>query len=103
MSAIRNGTFAIKEPSDPAGEESLSSQTHTETLRILTFSALAVSSLGTLYSSLTKFGCWVEPFGLLDKHHPIDTVGVSLGAPMVTRVREPRGRESYTYPVRFKV
>lgn len=43
MSAVRNGTFAIMEPSGSAIEDSTSSQTHTQTLRILTFSALAVS------------------------------------------------------------
>ncbi|KAG9046225.1 hypothetical protein FS837_004823 [Tulasnella sp. UAMH 9824] len=37
MSAVRNGTFVIRESSGPAIEESVSSQT----LRILTFSALA--------------------------------------------------------------
>lgn len=47
MSAVRNGTFAIRESSGPATEESISSQTHTQTLRILTFSALAVSFGGS--------------------------------------------------------
>ncbi|KIO21752.1 hypothetical protein M407DRAFT_28678 [Tulasnella calospora MUT 4182] len=51
MSAVRNGTFVIKEPSGLAGEESLSSQTHTQTLRILTFSALA-SHLVSLTSTI---------------------------------------------------
>ncbi|KIO25545.1 hypothetical protein M407DRAFT_25143, partial [Tulasnella calospora MUT 4182] len=41
MSAVGNGTFVIKETSGRASTEPLSSQTHTETLRILTFSALA--------------------------------------------------------------
>lgn len=46
MSAVRNGTFIIRESSSPDIEESASSQTHTQTLRILTFSALAVSVNG---------------------------------------------------------
>ncbi|KIO24955.1 hypothetical protein M407DRAFT_25704 [Tulasnella calospora MUT 4182] len=51
MSAVRNGTFIIKEPSGPTSEESLSSQTHSQTLRILTFSALA-SHLVSLTSTI---------------------------------------------------
>lgn len=44
LSALRNGSFAIVEPSTP--REFLFSQTQTETLRILMFSALAVSWSG---------------------------------------------------------
>ncbi|KIO24632.1 hypothetical protein M407DRAFT_25971 [Tulasnella calospora MUT 4182] len=51
MSAIQNGTFIIKEPSGPASEGSLASQTHIQTLRILTFSALA-SHLVSLTSTI---------------------------------------------------
>ncbi|KIO25539.1 hypothetical protein M407DRAFT_25137 [Tulasnella calospora MUT 4182] len=51
MSAVRNGTFVIKEPSGPASKESLSSQTHTQTLQILMFSALA-SHLVSLTSTI---------------------------------------------------
>ncbi|KIO24948.1 hypothetical protein M407DRAFT_25697 [Tulasnella calospora MUT 4182] len=51
MSAVQNGTFVIKETSGSASKESLSSQTHTETLRILTFSALA-SHLVSLTSTI---------------------------------------------------
>lgn len=41
LAALRNGSFAIREPSGPG--ESFLFQTHSETLRILMFSALAVS------------------------------------------------------------
>ncbi|KIO32778.1 hypothetical protein M407DRAFT_18241 [Tulasnella calospora MUT 4182] len=51
MSAFRNGSFVIKEPSSLANEESLPSQAHTETLRILTFSSLA-SHLVSLTSTI---------------------------------------------------
>ncbi|KIO24934.1 hypothetical protein M407DRAFT_25684 [Tulasnella calospora MUT 4182] len=51
MSAIWNGTFIIKEPSGQASEDPLSSQTHSQTLRILTFSALA-SHLVSLTSTI---------------------------------------------------
>ncbi|KIO30878.1 hypothetical protein M407DRAFT_20004 [Tulasnella calospora MUT 4182] len=51
MSAVQNGTFVIKESSGPASKESLSSQTHTQTLRILTFSALS-SHLVSLTSTI---------------------------------------------------
>ncbi|KAG8943891.1 hypothetical protein FRC04_002432 [Tulasnella sp. 424] len=56
LSALRNGSFAIKEPS---GTENLfSSQTHTETLRILMFSALAshlVSVTSTILVTLLAY------------------------------------------------
>ncbi|KIO27243.1 hypothetical protein M407DRAFT_23551 [Tulasnella calospora MUT 4182] len=51
MSAVRNGTFVIKETSGRTSTESLSSRTHTETLRILTYSALA-SHLVSLTSTI---------------------------------------------------
>lgn len=58
MSAVQNGTFAIREPSGSAIGESTSSQTHTQTLRILTFSALAshlVSVTSTILVNLLGY------------------------------------------------
>ncbi|KAG8967374.1 hypothetical protein FRC05_002084 [Tulasnella sp. 425] len=49
LSALRNGSFVIREPS--GSEELFLSQTHTETLRILMFSALA-SHLASLTSAV---------------------------------------------------
>ncbi|KAG9041827.1 hypothetical protein FS837_011691 [Tulasnella sp. UAMH 9824] len=58
IAAVRNGTFVIREPSGPAVEQSTFSQTHTQTLRTLTFSALAsllVSLTGTVLVTLLAY------------------------------------------------
>lgn len=85
---LKNGTFAIREPSRP--EDSLSPGTQSESLRILMFSALAVSRNWIELLNICVLNPWVESPCLRYEHCPRHSLGVPDCHAMVTRLGKPR-------------